>query len=393
MTFALIVTLFVVFVRNERYGRVSGTLLMLAGLLAIGGAEWVREDLRKPWVIGQHMFVNGVRLPPRDAAPKPPEGFPADRYTVEALNASGVLAASPWARLPAGYTPGALTAEAMDPKKLIELEAAAGREVFRLQCFACHSVDRYNGIDKLVKGKSSSTIEGILGRLARPVNAKGEAAAWTDPQLALKTWRDRMMPPFVGTAAEAHALSVYLATLGRRRGRGGGGAGDGAAVRREALRGQLRDVPRAGERLPDGQLPEGPGRRCVLRGDRPPSRAQRADAPLRGDRRGAASPCGVPCGPRPAGRRAVGEETTMNPVLLAAIPQLDPIPLAAPAALMWFLLILTFFLHLLPMNFVLGGSLIALLARDARPPAPAASTRASWCATSPSRCRSRWRRR
>ena len=214
MACALVGTLFVLFVRTERYGRIAGTLLMLAGLLAIGGAEWVREDLRKPWVIGRHMFVNGVRLPPRDAVPKPPEGFPDDRFTVDALNGSGVLAASPWARLPAGYTPGALTAESMDPKKLLEMEVAAGREVFRLQCFACHSYDRYNGIDKLVKGKSSSTIEGILGRLARPVNAKGEAAAWTDPELALKTWRDRMMPPFVGTAAEARALSVFLATLG-----------------------------------------------------------------------------------------------------------------------------------------------------------------------------------
>jgi len=53
----------------------------------------------------------------------------------------------------------------------------------------------------------------------------------------------------------------------------------------------------------------------------------------------------------------------MNRLLLAAIPQLDPTPLAAPAALMWFLLVLTFFLHLLPMNFVLGGSIVALVAR------------------------------
>ena len=52
----------------------------------------------------------------------------------------------------------------------------------------------------------------------------------------------------------------------------------------------------------------------------------------------------------------------MNPNTLP-IPHLDPLPLTAPAGLMWFLLILTFFLHLLPMNFVLGGSVIAALAR------------------------------
>jgi hypothetical protein len=46
-----------------------------------------------------------------------------------------------------------------------------------------------------------------------------------------------------------------------------------------------------------------------------------------------------------------------------AIPQLDPIPLPAPAWLLWGLLLLTFVLHLLPMNFVLGGSLIAAVTR------------------------------
>ncbi len=46
-----------------------------------------------------------------------------------------------------------------------------------------------------------------------------------------------------------------------------------------------------------------------------------------------------------------------------AIPQIDPVPLPAPAALLWFLLLLTFTLHVLPMNLVLGGSLIGAVAR------------------------------
>jgi hypothetical protein len=49
--------------------------------------------------------------------------------------------------------------------------------------------------------------------------------------------------------------------------------------------------------------------------------------------------------------------------LPSAIPQADPLPLPGPGWLLWFLLTLTFFLHLLPMNFVLGGSLIAAVAR------------------------------
>jgi hypothetical protein len=49
----------------------------------------------------------------------------------------------------------------------------------------------------------------------------------------------------------------------------------------------------------------------------------------------------------------------MNP----ALPQLDPLPLAAPVALFWFFSILTFTLHLLPMNAVLGGAILGVVSR------------------------------
>jgi hypothetical protein len=45
------------------------------------------------------------------------------------------------------------------------------------------------------------------------------------------------------------------------------------------------------------------------------------------------------------------------------IPDLDPLPLPAPAWLLWALLLLTFFLHVVPMNIVLGGSLLSAVAR------------------------------
>jgi len=41
------------------------------------------------------------------------------------------------------------------------------------------------------------------------------------------------------------------------------------------------------------------------------------------------------------------------------LPDPDPLPLAAPWWLFWFLLTLTFLLHLIPMNFILGGALVA----------------------------------
>jgi xanthosine utilization system XapX-like protein len=48
----------------------------------------------------------------------------------------------------------------------------------------------------------------------------------------------------------------------------------------------------------------------------------------------------------------------MNPDPTVTIPHADPIPLPAPAAMLWFLLMLTFILHVLPMNLVLGGSIL-----------------------------------
>ena len=49
--------------------------------------------------------------------------------------------------------------------------------------------------------------------------------------------------------------------------------------------------------------------------------------------------------------------------MIPAIPQPDPLALPAPAWLLWTLLLLTFFLHLVPMNLVLGGSIVGAIAR------------------------------
>ncbi|HEU4522370.1 MAG TPA: hypothetical protein VFT12_10225, partial [Thermoanaerobaculia bacterium] len=49
--------------------------------------------------------------------------------------------------------------------------------------------------------------------------------------------------------------------------------------------------------------------------------------------------------------------------LQTTIPLADPLPLPAPPWLMWSLLMLTFAVHVVAMNFVLGGSIIALTAR------------------------------
>lgn len=199
MTFALF------FFRRERFGRVATGILMIAGLLSIGGAEWVREDLRKPWVIGSYMFVNGIRMPA-------PAGSTAamrtahDPIGVSEVMERGVLAQALWTKLPPTVVNNAEWER--------EDEVAAGREVYRLLCSNCHTSDGYLAIRPLLTGRSSGAIEGMLDRLAVPHAQAVENATWTTPGVQLVTWRERRMPPFTGSDRERRALAVYLATLG-----------------------------------------------------------------------------------------------------------------------------------------------------------------------------------
>lgn len=60
----------------------------------------------------------------------------------------------------------------------------------------------------------------------------------------------------------------------------------------------------------------------------------------------------------------------MLEILTAVIPQADPLPLPAPPWMLRLLLVVTFFLHTLAMNFVLGGSLYVALSRHRGAGAP-----------------------
>ena len=214
---ALLLALGVLALRRGTFGKLSGVSLMALALVSIGGGEWFREDLRKPWVIGQYMFVNGVRLPSPDAAPRPPAELAsamADPYEIEALNRYGVIAASRWVRIPEGYVPGKGPSPDRPPAARADVQSEAGAEVFRLLCSTCHTRDGYLAIRPLVRGKSASALDGILQRLAEPRDESGKPTKWSDPHLRVATWRERRMPPFVGTEDERRALAVYLARLG-----------------------------------------------------------------------------------------------------------------------------------------------------------------------------------
>jgi len=135
-------------------------LIATLGLMVTGTSEWVREAIRKPYIIYDYMYVNSIR--------------PADQAL---LNTSGVLPTAKWSLVRDATSAG--------PVK-------AGSAVFRLECSACHTVYGYNGILPLVQTWPDWFIEYQLQHLD-----------------TLKGY----MPPFVGTEEERKALAAYLAWL------------------------------------------------------------------------------------------------------------------------------------------------------------------------------------
>lgn len=135
------------------------TTILVLGLLATGGAEWVREGIRKPFVVYNYLYSNGVFV----ADPRPEHGvLPVARWSLY-----GSVDQAP-------------------------NEVLAGQDVFRIQCASCHTVMGYNGVGPLVKGWDRTF-----------------AAHQVDRLNMLKGY----MPPFIGSEAERDALAAYLVSL------------------------------------------------------------------------------------------------------------------------------------------------------------------------------------
>jgi cytochrome bd-type quinol oxidase subunit 1 len=138
------------------------SVMVVLGLGVTGVTEWVREAVRKPYVIYGYMYSNGIRV-----------------QDVSAISQAGVLQVAKWA----GVT---------DPGGGQELRA--GAEIFRIECRSCHTVDGYNAIRPFVKGWREEFVDYQLQRLSE---LKG------------------FMPPFIGRPVERRALARWLAEVGR----------------------------------------------------------------------------------------------------------------------------------------------------------------------------------
>lgn len=207
-----------------------GCAVLLLALAATGSTEQARELLRKPWVIVQHMYSNGIRQ--SEVARMNSEGYLAKSpwvrkeehlalAKVEALIASrGVATLAPAdstspfadarivqtqarsgdAAVPAPATDAAAAQAAVaalaPQEKLARL--GLGEVMYRGQCMSCHTTDGYRAMRQLLAGRDRKSINSIVQMLHK--NAPDSPYA-------------RFMPPVVGKPAEVEALIDYLTSL------------------------------------------------------------------------------------------------------------------------------------------------------------------------------------
>ena len=203
--------------------RLSFSLLVaLVALGAMGSFEFVRESIRKPYVIANYLYANSLY-----AAKIPGDGG----FSVDEVNATGILKVAKWIGN-RDLTPGN--------------QAAAGREIFRVECESCHTTDAYRGIKHYLALRQwdRNKTQIMLG--------------------SLDLMHNGAMPPFAGSDAERAALAAYLSSVEPVSAAAGAAAGDGrtifeqnCAMCHQASTGEtfLNDLPRdtkaAGKALED----------------------------------------------------------------------------------------------------------------------------------------------
>lgn len=152
----------------RRVPRAALLLPFALTLVLLGSFERVREFIRKPYVIGEYMYANGLRV----------GDYPL-------FKEEGVLRHATYAAV----------REVSDSNSV-----AAGAEVFRIACSRCHTTSGINAVnDRLTDLYGGGTWDRDTIRYYL---------------LAMHTARP-FMPPFPGTEREAGALADYL--LDQRR--------------------------------------------------------------------------------------------------------------------------------------------------------------------------------
>jgi len=134
-------------------------MALVSALLIMGGFEWTREAARRPYVINEVMYSNGIM-----------------KNDVEKFNREGFLPSAIWSKN------RALTEDN---------QLAAGKELFVFQCYSCHTVNGTN--NDIVAATQSMSYRALVKYIEKIHQVR------------------YFMPPFAGTEEEGKALAAYIA--------------------------------------------------------------------------------------------------------------------------------------------------------------------------------------
>jgi cytochrome bd ubiquinol oxidase subunit I len=134
--------------------------ILLLALIATGAGEYSRELLRKPYVVGNWMYTNGVRVP-----------------SAAKINQEGYLTHSNW------VWDGSDSAY------------SRGEAIYRGECGACHTLNGYRPLVTLLSGRDRTSIENFIVMLHE-----------YKPDSPYR----HFMPPMVGTTQEVEDLVDFL---------------------------------------------------------------------------------------------------------------------------------------------------------------------------------------
>ena len=157
-------------IHERSYANLQTSVLLLAlAFVAVGSLEFMREGIRKPYLVHGHMYSNGI--------------LATDEWR-ERINRDGLLTYARFA-----YPPTTTLEEVhrLPPHEM-------GRFVFNAQCRICHEPEGTNDPAPLVNQSSRELLTKVTSELHE-----------------LK----HFMPPFVGTEHEKRALVEYQLFLAR----------------------------------------------------------------------------------------------------------------------------------------------------------------------------------
>lgn len=152
----------------ERIPRWALLIPTFMGIWLLGHFERAREFMRKPWIIGNYMYSNGIR-----------------HEELRFLQSEGILTHATYVKH-----------RTITPENQLD----AGRDVFMITCSRCHSTTGINGVvEKFTRmygpGEwQPTTLVGFLGTMHQT---------------------STFMPPFPGNQSEKEALVAYILNLRR----------------------------------------------------------------------------------------------------------------------------------------------------------------------------------